>query len=972
MKAKLIIASLSFFLLTLPLHAQFFTQGSDPGGLRWSQLETPTYRLVFPSGLDSLARVYASYLEASRQPVGSGLGYTPNSSYKRRMPVILHPYSVGSNGVVTWAPRRMELFTVPEAYAPIPMSNELQLAVHESRHVAQMQFGAARPFRWANVVFGEMATGALSGIYCGPHFLEGDAVLAETALTEAGRGRDADFLEYYRVSFDEGKDRDFWQWRWGSQRLYTPDYYRAGYILMAGMRTQYDAPDFTQRYFERLLRHHGFAIGNLQKTIRETSGKSLRESFVEITDSMKDEWAADTRSRGPFAEGTPITTDKAYFTTYRNLEVVSDDIYAVRGGMAETSRLIHISSDGKEHTVAAFAGNTSRLQYDEDLARLYWSESRPDIRWELKSYSDIKYIDNSSRIHRLTTGERFFNPAPHGSWIAVVEFPVEGGSKAVLLDADSGQRVSSTPAPDGLQLVEPVWVGSELYASAISEDGFGIYRIRDFKCILQPQHVKIKQIFSRDGKIHFTSDLSGVNELYALEPASGRLQRLTNTRNGAADFRFNGSGDTIYYTVLTTGGRNITKLPVSSLKPVYANFSDTHSYEMADKLSATENELVVPSEVQGEVTPYNKAAHLFKFHSWAPLYVDYDAISSMSFESIDQVAGLGATAFFQNELGNAWGSVAYHAGHSSDGWHHSGHAKFIYRGWYPIIEAGLDIGDRFSKTSVIGKNEKGETTIRSSYTSKPLFSYNVKAYVPFNFNEGALNRGIIPQIKFLGTNDTFEGRATMSFLTSVRAYITKKTPTACIYPRLGIGAEAGFYTRPGLTSYFCPNIYGFAYAYLPGIGQTHGIKLSATVERHLITGNYVDATASVMPRGFTSAAGLGVVGYPVRSKLSFDYALPFANLDWSGICPAFYLKNFELFVHGDLFNASGAKTAEGGNLFSVGADFKVHLANFLFVPYDTRIGIAYNYNGGSLYGDVVEKAPGTGHHRVSLIFSIDL
>lgn len=972
MKVKLIIASLSLALAALPLNAQIFTQGSDPGGLPWSQLETRTYRLVFPSGLDSLARVYASYLEASRQPVGSGLGFTPNSSYRRRMPVILHPYSVSANGLVTWAPRRMELFTVPEAYSPIAMNNELQLSIHEARHAAQMQFGAARPFRWANAVFGEMAPGALCGIYCGPHFLEGDAVLAETALSDIGRGRDADFLEYYRVSFDEGRERDFWQWRWGSQKLYTPDYYRAGYILMAGMRTRYDAPDFTQRYFERLLRHHGFAIGNLQKTIRETSGKSLRESFQEITDSMKDEWAADTESRGPFTEGEAVTCDRSFFTSYHDIEVVSDDIYAIRSGMAEAPRLIHITPDGKEHLVALFSGSTSRLQYDEDLTRLYWSEDIPDPRWELRSFSDIKYIDNSSRIHRLTKGERFFNPAPHGSRIAVVEYPIEGGSKAVLLDADNGSRISSTTAPDGLQLVEPVWVGSELYASAISDEGFGIYRISDFSCALAPEHVKIKQVFSREGKIYFTSDLNGVGELYALEPSSGRLQRLTNTRNGASDFRFNGSGDTVIHTVLSTGGRNIIRLPVSSLKPTEANFSDTHSYVMADRLSASETSTITPSDVDEEVTPYNKAAHLFKFHSWAPLYVDYDAISTMSSESFDQAAGLGATAFFQNELGNAWGSVAYHAGHSSDGWHHSGHAKFIYRGWYPVIEAGLDIGDRHSKTSVIGKNDKGETAIISSYTGRPLVSYNVKAYVPLNFSTGGLNSGVIPQIRINGTNDSFEGRPVLSLLASVRGYITTKTPAAGIYPRFGIGAEAGFYTRPGLTGYFCPNIYGQAYAYLPGIGKAHGIRLSATVERHLASGNYVDATASVMPRGFSTAAGQAVIGYPVRSKLSFDYALPFAYLDWSGMCPAFYLKNFELFIHGDLFNASGARTVEDGNLYSVGADFKVRLANFLFVPYDTRIGISYNYNGGSLYGRTVEKAPATGHHSVSLVFSIDL
>lgn len=972
MTKKLILASLVFALAVLPLDAQFYSQGSDPGNLRWYQLDTPTYSLVFPSGMDSLARKYASLLEAVKEPVGSGTGFIPNSSYRKRMPVVLHPYSAEANGMVTWAPRRMELFTIPDANAPIPMSNEMELSIHESRHVAQMQFGCTKPFRWANILFGELAGGALSGIYCGPAFLEGDAVLAETALSASGRGRTADFLEYYRVSSDEGKTRDFWQWRWGSQYLYTPDYYRAGYLLMAGMRTVHDVPDFTAKYFERIEKHHGFAFLNLQKTIRETTGKTLKDSFSETIDSMKKEWEEDVSSRGPFNTASAVTSDREFFTSYKNLEVVMDDVYAIRNGLSEASSLIHLLPDGKEQTVTHFSNTASRLQYDQEKTRLYWSETTPDARWELRSFSDIRYIDNNRRVHTLTRGHRYFNPAPNGQTVAVVEYPVEGGSNAVCIDADSGKEFSTVKAPDGLQLVEPVWIGNELYASGLSDGGFGIYRIHGFTCLLEPQPVKIKQLFSHEGKLFFTSDLNGVDELYSLDPDSGRLMKITNTRNGASDFRFNGSGDTLYFTVLSTGGRNISRIAVNELTPEPAGFGDRHEYAMAEKLSSTEDSNFEADEIRSEIKPYSKATRLFRFHSWAPLYVNYDAVSGQSFESISQTAGLGATAFFQNDLGTSWGSVAYHAGHSSDGWHHSGHAKFIYRGWYPVLEAGLDIGDRYSKTTTITIDEKGGTAAVTNSTGRPLVSYNLKAYIPFNFTRGGLNRGVIPQLRLSGSNDKFEGKSTIGLLASVRGYISRKIPSSGIYPRFGIGAEMGVFTRPGLSGYFCPNVYGFVYAYLPGFWKTHGIKLSATVERHLSAAPYANATASTVPRGFLQSANNAMAGYPVRSKLSFDYALPFGQLDWSALCPFFYLKNFEAFVHADLSLMNGASTVANGNLFSAGADVMLRLANFLFIPYDTRIGLSYNYNGGSLYDMVADKLPSTGHHSFELVFSIDL
>jgi hypothetical protein len=142
-------------------------------------------------------------------------------------------------------------------------------------------------FRPLEYLIGDLAVGAASAIYPGPALLEGDAVVAETALTSSGRGRTADFLEYYHVALADSLYRDFWQWRYGSQKRYTPDYYRAGYVLIAGMRTAYSDTLFTRRYFHN-ANSRFLPFNVLQKTVIQGSGhkKNLYSGFKGIQDAF--------------------------------------------------------------------------------------------------------------------------------------------------------------------------------------------------------------------------------------------------------------------------------------------------------------------------------------------------------------------------------------------------------------------------------------------------------------------------------------------------------------------------------------------------------------------------------------------------------------------------------------------------------------------------------------------------------------
>ena len=253
---------------------------------------------AFEARVEAAARACLEALQSA--------GMAPGSLHWGRMPVVLHPFYPYSDGSVAWAPKVMDLYTHPEPYGSQPQSWMTQLTVHESRHVAQMQLAYRRPFRWANYLVGEMWPGAITALFTPPVFLEGDAVVAETALTASGRGRSADFLNYYHLAFDNGDWRDWYKWIYGSFKKAGPDYYTVGYMTVAGMRYFYDQPSFTADYFDHVSKHP-FPVAALQRYIRRISGKKFKQAFREIQEGFHDIWTEEADARGPFMEMEQVT-----------------------------------------------------------------------------------------------------------------------------------------------------------------------------------------------------------------------------------------------------------------------------------------------------------------------------------------------------------------------------------------------------------------------------------------------------------------------------------------------------------------------------------------------------------------------------------------------------------------------------------------------------------------------------------------
>lgn len=934
-------------LLTLSLNgarAQLYNLGTDPGNVKWEQISTDNYRVIFPEGMDSLARQYAIRLEKYLVPVSTTIGYRPNQSYRNRMPVILHPFASSSNGVVTWAPRRMELLTVPDPSLSCTMPVEDHLAIHESRHVAQMQFGAARPYRWLNILSGQLWPGAMSALYPGPTFLEGDAVVAETELTESGRGRSSDFLKYYDISFADGEYRDFWKWSLGSQKHYTPDHYRAGYFLISGLRTRFNDADFTSRYYRNITTRWPFPLFVLQKTVRQASGKNLKDTFDELARNAAAEWEKAAEEREPFVPMERVTKQGRLYTVYSDLCLAGDTLFSIRSGLDRAAELVTIDPEtGDVRRICPVASSAGQLTWSGTLKRLYWSENVQDPRWELKSSSVIRYLDTDGKIRNLTgRGKKYYNPYAGDNVVAVAEYPDEGGSAVVLLDAEDGHIIRRTAAPDGLQVLEFCFKDNELYFTALTSEGTGIYD-SCFREVLKPGHVSISKLFISDGLIHFTSDRNGYNELYSFSPESGETRLITSSRFGACLYQL--SGDRMFCISDSKDGADIYRADISDLKDEKVDFSDISAYPVADELSSQALLAAKDSRsgdgtgepVIGKAEKYSKAAHLFRFHSWLPLYVDVDAVSSLSLETLTTGAGLGATVLFQNDLNTMQGYIGYSAWNASSGWRNSVSGKFSYKGWFPVIEATFNFNAsnaiEYLPMTTYGNSGK-KTSYVQTVTDLPSFKAGLHLYVPLVLSSGGWSRGIVPELNFDLSNNYFStGRKLIpmnSIKASVRGYAMRPVPPSCIYPRFGIGAEAGISGYAGLKDYTYSQKYAFLYGYLPGILRTHGIRWTAL---------------------FRSQS-------QNSSEINLSYAFPFAPVDWSFLSPVAYVKNFEFIGSATWSHIFSPETSD---VITYRGDLAARLGNLLWIPYDTRIGTSVSYTPG------ISKGP-----EFSLLLSVSM
>ena len=957
MLRKLTIFIFLAALTALPLRAQYYQTGSDPASARWSRIKGEHFDVIYPRETDSLAREFLYSFEKTRSANLVGLHIE-----SEHVPIILHPYDMYSNGMVVWAPKRIELMTTPPYEALYPMNWEMQLATHEGRHMGQMAHYTKGIYKVLMYLTGEQGIAIGVGFYPSKTLLEGDAVQNETDLTGAGRGRNPEFLKYYRAAFLEGDIRKYDNWRYGSYHKFTPDKYAFGFMINSAMRENSGNYFVTGDIMAEQVKSWWRLFSVSHRSYIRASGLTTRKNWRYAVARNNEQWSWEYEMRAPYTRFEPVMQREKYYSSITNPLPLNDGVYATMSGMQYERRIVSIDSLGKAHWKRPFSSNTSALAADSDHSFVF-SEIIPDPRWEHRSWSVIRRYDASTgKIKTLTRHTRYVNPTAtsDGQRILAADYKVTGGSDVVILNKD-GILVERIEGPEHGQILNAVQLGDDLYTSAITTEGAGIFRhVADngWERIVAPQLKAIRDLRAAgDSLLYFVSDLDGISSIYTLNPSSGKLDQLTNTRFSATTPFLAGDG-TLWYSDFDALGYQPVKVTVDDQEFKEASFGHPFMHPQAEHnalqakkyvtpLTAEEDSLLRESVANLESHPYRKSLHGIHIHSWFPFYANVKGIMNdigrFNLDNWYEMLAPGATLVSQNDLGTVVAMAAYSYRHKKYRDYHGAHLNVSYSGLYPVIELSADFNDRDRMFTEYRFNSRNDTVTMRYERGNNALTASALVYVPINLSRGGWISRLTPQLRYIYTNDQesykfgsgysiydISTKGTHSARGAISYYAQLAQPSARIRPRLGFGATAMFQAYPGrgILSHYIGAVN--LYAYVPGFTKEDNFKLTYNHQRReggLITNEQLVR----IPRGY-DADNIFLKDY---HGASLDYAFP-VNFDGLSGGWFFYLKRLQFIPFVDYGYNKGDHMAS--------ADMSFLVNTYLFrIGTELKLGVQYSH-----------------------------
>lgn len=876
------ILQFGFIIISNSLQAQFLQSGQDPASIKWKQINTANFQLIFPSAFEKEANRLANTLDYLYDHVSKSLNHKP-----KKISVLLHSQSTISNGMVTWAPKRMELYPTPaqDLYAQDWLD---QLAVHELRHVVQLDKLNQGITKIVSLLFGQQAIGVVSGLL--PRwFLEGDAVNTETALTSAGRGRTASFeMEMKAQVSSRNNLYSYEKALRGSYKDYIPDPYQLGYPMVAWTRKHYG-----EDVFSNVLTYtaqHPFVLFPFPLSLKKQIGLPSRKLYQATYTDLKQEWTKQI-AQVPAVNYTPWNHPKKYYTNYRLPQYINDTtLLVVKSGIDQLTSFVLLYKNGEEKELYT-PGNYSIDKLSSANGKFVWSEDIPDLRWDNRSFQCLKIGDiHTGLVKLLTSHTRYFAPSlsPDGSKIAVVEVGTNNDNYLVILNASTGNVLQRISSPENTFLQLPEWLSeTEVVLVATSNHGKSLetYDIRNnsWKTLTANTFRNITSQAKAGNYILFTGDYTGTDNLYAYNRKDSSTWQVTNAVYGITDATCATNNNTVFFAQYSSRGFDIVSSPIQT-----SNWTDLkHVVDVSPRLyeaSATQEHFnfqdsVIPNK-KYDVKNYSRLAHSINIHSWAPFYYDYSNINAYN-----DVITPGFSILSQDKLGTCVST----AGYSYDHGFSYIKANMAYKALYPIINFSYSYGGQ-------------QGVSRTSGDPLPAFlnpelNLNTQVYVPLNLTRGKYITGLIPQINWQYQNELFynynsnvysQGINYMSY--SIYAYRYLKMSLRDLAPKWGASVMSTYSNTPFEITLLSSIWYVKGRVYLPGLLNHHSLRLSMGYQEQDPLLYFFPINYLPFPRGYAARSTYKLTAF------TSDYSFPIVYPDLA-IGPLAYIKR----IRGNFF-----------------------------------------------------------------------
>lgn len=561
-------------------------EAGDPR-LEYYTVETPHFRVHYHGGLEKIAQRTASLAEAIRDRLTTKLVTPPSQTIH----ILLTDVTDSANGSATALPyNAIELFvTAPEDQSELGDYDDWMtgLVTHEQAHVFHLDNISGIPLL-LNAILGK----TYSPNQVQPKWiLEGLAVAMESRLTSGGRVRSTLFDMFLRANVLEDQIVPI------DRLSHTTRAFPGGSIwyLYGGKFISWILDTYGEDTFAAVASDYGSNIfpWGINRSIRRATGRTYTELYAGWIASLKEKYRQQIRAaaeRG-LREGTRLT--------HRGFMAGSPRFIPRCARSSDTNELLYFRADGDTlsgfyrlplaapahaleddaELVARASGSTRVASFDRSCGFVFDQTGRSDRFY----YFDDLYHQPAGTTSKLgqhgtrerwTTGLRARSPdvSPSGERIVFVtnhggtttlrigDIPSEGGIanvRALVPSADGEQAFTPRFSPDGRSVAY----------SAFTRGGYRDIRVVDarsgrFYELMHDRAIDAQPSFTPDGRtIVFSSDRTGIANVYAYEIGTGKLSQVTNVRTGAYMPEISPDGHTLVYVGYTSRGFDLYSMP---------------------------------------------------------------------------------------------------------------------------------------------------------------------------------------------------------------------------------------------------------------------------------------------------------------------------------------------------------------------------------------------------------------------------
>lgn len=555
--------------------------------VRWYTIETPHFTVTYSGGLEPIAQRTASLAEAVRERLAGPLVNRPTEIVH----ILLTDFTDSANGSATIVPYdAIRLFvTAPEDLSTLGDYDDwlTELVTHESAHVHHIDNITGFP-TVPNAIFGKI----YAPNQVQPSWIrEGIAVAMESLLTSGGRVRSsmfdmflrADVLEHNFASLDQ-MSQDVRRWPGGDiPYLYGGKF--MGWLLetygddvIGAVATDYGA---------------NLIPWGINRSVRRATGRTYPELYYDWHASLARKYLAQAdaiRARG-LRIGTRLT--------HAGYSAASPRWVPARARAGEREELLYYRDDGHLPAGLYRLPLVSRRKADESDVELVARTSGsprvgsfdaeggivfdcvgPSVRRH--NFDDLHHLGphEASKTGRIGTRDRWTvglrarapDVSPDGRHVAFITnhagtmtpriadiLPDGGLANERRLVATSLWDQAFTPrfSPDGKRVAYSSWTAGGYRDVWVVDVATGA--IQD---LTHDRAQDLEPSWTPDGKwIVWSSDRTGVPNIYAYEVATGVVKQVTNVLFGAFMPEVSPDGRTLVYVGYTSAGFDLFSMP---------------------------------------------------------------------------------------------------------------------------------------------------------------------------------------------------------------------------------------------------------------------------------------------------------------------------------------------------------------------------------------------------------------------------